>query len=216
MKAYFFTAILAALLASGCARTVYVAVPAGATPEQKEAAVKAVEQSDKEKKVAKEIEKQIKTNEEWTKKQAQYKLRLGLSCPIGGYDGVEISSRLGNEANYLGPANSAKMMFGRPVYVLGATNAEDGQINILDTQGVVVSNMCPLGSITLIKSIPSFSPGYVRIFWRAIGINEREEIGQAESPSATLYNNNSWQMRQDANWIVRLTNQTGGFFSRKK
>lgn len=160
-------------------------------------------------------EKVAHTNQKWAENQAKYKMRLGLSCPFGGEDAVVVDSRLGDETRHLGVANAAKSIFRRPVFVLRAKNSENGLIDIEDTQGIVVKNLCPGGSITLAKSMPPVSNGHISVFWMANGINASGELGQDISPTGSLWNN-SWQYRRDANWIVRLEKQTGRFFDRKE
>ncbi len=159
-------------------------------------------------------EKVARINQQWERDQVIMKMGLGLICPFGGGEKVEIHNRLGNETRYLGIGNVTKFMFARQVYVLRVKNAENGPVDLEDAQGPVVRGMCPLGSITLARSLMPFTSGYVNVFWVANGINARGEVGQAVSPTAVLYNG-SWQAREDANWVVRLVPQTGGFFERK-
>jgi len=211
MKKALIFVVWALFFVSGCGRKiVYVPVSAGTMPQE----IRTAGGAETTAQETRDAEKRARVNQRWAEKQIQYKLRLGLSCPVGGYEAVEIHNRLGDQANYLGSAYAAKTIFAHPVYVLLATNAEPEPVDLLDTQGTVVKNMCPGGSIMLAKSIPPFSPGYVRIFWVANGINAQGQIGQDTSPAATVYNN-SWRMRQDANWVIQLRNRTGGFFKKK-
>lgn len=159
-------------------------------------------------------EKIARVNEQWARDQFMQKFGLGLSCPVGGAEEVEVHNRLGGEAKYLGIGNATKLLFARQVFVLRARNAESGPVDIEDSQGVVVKNMCPKGSITLAKSLMLFTSGYVDAFWTANGINSRGEVGQDISPRGILYNN-SWREREDSNWVIQLKVQTGGFFERK-
>lgn len=159
-------------------------------------------------------EKIARVNEQWERNQVVTKMSLGLSCPVGGAEKVEVHNRLGSEAKYLGIGNATKLLFARQVFVLRVRNGESGSVDIEDTQGVVVRNMCPKGSITLTKSLMPFTSGYVDAFWTANGINSKGDVGQDVSPRGVLYNN-SWRAREDANWVIQLKVQTGGFFERK-
>lgn len=158
-------------------------------------------------------EKVAKVNAQWEEDQHRYKIALGLECPVGGYETVEIHNRLGSEAKYLGVGNAAKFTFRRNIVVLRAHNTESGVVHIADTQGVVVRDMCPMGTITLAKTLLPLVVGGMDVFWIATGINSRGELGQSQSQRAMLWSQNWWQFRQDGIWNIQLQSQSGGFFS---
>ncbi len=161
-------------------------------------------------------EKAEKVNQQWAKDQAVYKMRLGLECPAGGASQVEIHNRLGRETGYVGTSNGTKLLFRRQTYVVRAINSEGGPVDIHDPEGVVVRNMCPKGTITLVTSMPPLVVGRRTSWWMATGLNRAGLVGEDMSPTASLLSGNGnrggQRFRIDRQWIIRIGDVTGGFF----
>src|SRR6185503_17569451 len=138
----------------------------------------------------------------------------------GGYEEVVIGQRLGRESYWL-PTSPFKPFVRRQIYVLRATNTEDGTVDLEDTQGLVVHNMCAKGSITLLKSLEgselgsflqtSSTSNTMDVMWFAGGVTNKNVLGRVQSPRGVLYTN-SWQQRQDAGWSIKLSADNGKFY----
>lgn len=211
MKIKLIAMAILAFLMIGCSKRVIVHVPVtpGMTAEQiKDAEGQAIARQQLE-----ERRRKVENSQE------NWKQRLGLNCPDGGYENVVIHPRLGNEARWL-PSTGFRIVR-RQVYVLRAINTEDGLIDIHDTLGLVVHNMCAKGSITLIRSLPGTELGMIQtrnsyyqneqVFWLAGGITSQKSLGLVRSPVGSLYTN-SWQRRTDDVWEISLRPSNGQFY----
>ena len=212
MKNSFFSSMILMLLVlfgTGCVRyKITVATPDGT---QKTVTKKAAELTPQEAHMV------------LSAKQIHWKTRLGLFCPVGGYDNVVIEPRLGDESRWL-PPTPLKGFLRRTVFVLRATNTEKGEVNIEDTAGLVVRNLCPGGSITLVRSLGGSELGSfgvqtthnsydfsLDVFWFASGVTTANKFGRIQSPRGVLYTYASRQ-RQDEGWSIRLVDENGRFF----
>ncbi len=207
-----FGLLVAISILSGCVKTRYVVV----SPDQIQARIKKNQETQAQI-AARQIAGEMVDNSQ----QQRWKRKLGLFCPIGGYEGVKIHPQLGLESRWLPPTPLGGFIR-RTIYVLRATNTEDGPLDIEDTHNVLVANMCAKGSISLVKSmegselahwgVQTMSNSYsMDVVWKAGGVTSKYILGYVESQRGVLYSN-SWQQRQDATWLIKLKNENGKFF----
>jgi hypothetical protein len=152
-------------------------------------------------------EKIAKINRKWAEDQAKYKLRLGLSCPLGGAENVVIYPELGRQFEYWNGGGVKGFMLRRYVMVHRAKNPYTNMtLDITNGGEKVIENLCPGGSITLVQSMAPIVDGWERrVQWTAEGIVDGRLAYGDSSPGVLYqgwYNHEATAMRPT--WVMDL------------
>lgn len=130
---------------------------------------------------------------------AEMRAKLQLECPKGGDGGVDIAYRLTEWGG----------LFNRRYVMMRVFNPYPAPIDIFDERGVVVKNLCSLGSITLFRRLNTFigDSNQLDVFWTARGLDEHGRVGFEQSRRVSLNVWDTWRTQQIEVWQVRLQPQ---------
>ena len=146
--------------------------------------------------------------------QPEWKSKLGLLCPDGGKDDVVVQPALGRqlEAWIGGGGFVMNVLSSRYVMLNRVKNPYHNlRLNITNGAQVVVTDMCPGGSITLVQSMPflpsmlSGSNTSLRVIWTAEGEKDGR-MAYGEISPGTLYSGTyNWEaVAKRPTWIMNL------------
>lgn len=142
--------------------------------------------------------------------QEKWKESLGLDCPSGGRENVIISDELGREAFRVGGNRVAKFLLARYTGLVEVSNPYDETVTISEGGRLMVSNMCPHGTITLAASLGflagtvSGSSGYYSqdFVWTARRVvGGRFYYGVSQRMSLYIY---QWEKEKKAQWVMEV------------
>lgn len=213
-------AILLAFVFSGCgAKKVKVAVP-----QQPKQAKKSTQQKHEEKMAKlqqklerereerqrkaeeKELENQISA-ERWEAEQPRLRAKAELNCPLGGYDKVIIHPFFATELFHWQGGGLIGFALRRYILMHRMHNSDDNvSPRIVGGGKTFVTNMCPGGFITLVRSMPPGAGQELRVIWTAEGEVDGKIAFDESSPGVLFRGWSNWEaVAQKPTWTLDLT-----------